>query len=242
MLTVYRGLSPIEEEKLIEFMNSYQRFQTTILDKCPNETSMLEPEEPSRDMPWRGTLSFPYERVLDVDSQLPLIVCSQTPSYLREGDTTFELTAEDLVTPTQEQTAQRPKNKGRKLVSSQNQCSLEESFNPPTQDEIDEGYVFGRDFSFVVDMNHVRPPTDGFTNQRVLNIENAKKIYKALRDKHIVDSSWITLRPMFFNDPNGSTSESKWFKGVGSKERFYQCLESMPGNSMGKKNNVFFMV
>ena len=73
-------------------------------------------------------------------------------------------------------------------MSSQNQCSLEESFNPPTQDEIDEGYVFGRDFSFVVDMNHVKPPTDGFTNQHVLNIENAIKIYKALRYKHIVDS------------------------------------------------------
>ena len=64
-------------------------------------------------------------------------------------------------------------------------------------------------------MNHVRPTTDGFTNQHVLNIENAKKMYKALRDKHIVDSSWITLRPMYFNDPNGSTSESNWSKGVG---------------------------
>ena len=80
-----------------------------------------------------------------------------------------------MITPTEEQSAQRSKGKKRKLVSSQNQCFLEESFNPPTQDEIDEGYVFGRDFSFVVDMNHVRPPTDGFTNQRVLNIENAKK-------------------------------------------------------------------
>ena len=46
MLTVYRGLSPIEEEKLIEFMDFYQRFQTTILDKGPNKISMFEPEEP----------------------------------------------------------------------------------------------------------------------------------------------------------------------------------------------------
>ena len=44
MLTMYRGLSPIEEEKLIEFIESYQRFHTTILDKGPNKTSMLEPE------------------------------------------------------------------------------------------------------------------------------------------------------------------------------------------------------
>ena len=40
---------------------------------------------------------------------------------------------------------------------------------------------------------------------------------------------------MFYNDPNGSTSESIWFKGVGSKDRFYQCLESMPENSMKEK-------
>ena len=57
-------------------------------------------------------------------------------------------------------------------------------------------------------MNHVRPPTDSFINQRVLNIESAKKIYKALRDKHIIDSSWITLRPMFYKDPNGGASEA----------------------------------
>ena len=84
-----------------------------------------------------------------------------------------------MVTPTQEQSGQRSEGKGRKLVSSQKQCSLEESFNPPSQDEIDEGYVFGRDFFFVVDMNHLRPPTNGFTEQRVLNIENAIKVYKA---------------------------------------------------------------
>jgi hypothetical protein len=94
------------------------------------------------------------------------------PSHLRKGDTRFELTTEDLVTPTQGPSAPS-KGKGRKLVSSQNQSSSEESFNLPSQDKIDEGYVFGRDFSFIVDMNHVRPPTDGFTNQRVLNIENA---------------------------------------------------------------------
>ena len=102
------------------------------------------------------------------------------------------MTAEDLVTPTEEPNAQRSKCKKKNLLSSQNQCYLEESFNLPGQNEIDEGYVYGRDFSFIIDMNSIRPPTNGFTNQRVLNIRNAKKIYKALRKKHIVDSSWIT--------------------------------------------------
>ena len=193
---------------------------------------MHEPEEPSKNTRWRGALSFPYERDVNVDSQLQLIVCSQTPSHLREEDTRFELTIEDLITPTQDPSAQHLKGKGRKLVSSQNQYSLEESFNPPSQDEIDEGNVYGRDFSFKVNMNRIRPPTDGFTNQRVLNIENAKKVYKALRDKHIVDSSWITLRPMFYKDPNGGSSEAIWFKGVGPKARFFQCLESMPRDSI----------
>ena len=91
------------------------------------------------------------------------------------------MTTEDLVTPTQEPSAQRSKSKERKLVSSQNHYSLEESFNPPSQHEIDEGYVHERDFSFIVDMNHERPPTDGFTNQRVFNIENAKKLQSLAR-------------------------------------------------------------
>ena len=40
MLEVYCGLSPLEEEKLIEYMEFYQQFQTTILDNVSNETSM----------------------------------------------------------------------------------------------------------------------------------------------------------------------------------------------------------
>ena len=89
-------------------------------------------------------------------------------------------------------------------------------------------------------MNHVRAPTDGFTNQRVLNVENAKKIYKALRDRHNVDSSLITLRPMFYSDPIGNLNDVKLFKGVGSKEFFFKCLESMPGDSMEEKRQCFF--
>ena len=43
--------------------------------------------------------------------------------------------------------------------------------------------------SFIVDMNHVKPLSDDFTNHRIFDIENGKNIYKALRDKYIVDSS-----------------------------------------------------
>jgi hypothetical protein len=45
---------------------------------------------------------------------------------------------------------------------------------------------------------------------------------------------------MFYKDPNGGTSEANWFKGVGSKDRFFQCLESMPGDSIEEKKQCFF--
>ena len=46
-----------------------------------------------------------------------------------------------------------------------------------------------------------------------------------------------TLRPKFYKDPNGGTNEATWFKGVGSNNRFFQCLESMPGDSI---EEIFF--
>ena len=93
---------------------------------------------------------------MDVDSQLELIVCSHIPSRLRQEYTRFELTAKDLITLTQRPSAQRSKCKKKKLVTSHNQCSLSDCFNPPSQNEIDEGYVYGRYYFFIVDMNHVR--------------------------------------------------------------------------------------
>lgn len=72
-----------------------------------NETHMQEPWEPSKYIRWRKTLSFPYERTVDVDSQLQLIVYIYIPStYFRDGDTIVEFTADDLVTPTQGPSAQ----------------------------------------------------------------------------------------------------------------------------------------
>ena len=88
---VYRDLSPLEEENLIEYMDSYQRFHTKVFDSLSSETYIQKPEEPSKYMRWHEILSFLYERVMDVDSQLELIVCSQTP-HLQKEDPKFELT------------------------------------------------------------------------------------------------------------------------------------------------------
>ena len=76
MLKVYCGLSPFGNEKLIKYTDFYQRFHTRVLNNFLGEIYMHEPEEPSKYMRWRGTLSFSYECVMDVDSQLELIVCS----------------------------------------------------------------------------------------------------------------------------------------------------------------------
>ena len=84
MLEVYRGLSLLEEEELIEYMDSYQRFQTKNLDNILNEAYMHEPEEPSKDMRWCGAILFPYEHDMNVNSQLELIVCSYAHSHIRE--------------------------------------------------------------------------------------------------------------------------------------------------------------
>ena len=84
---------------------------------------------------------------MDVDSQLELIVYSQTP-HLQKEDPKFELTTEYLIIPTQGPNAQRSKGKGEKLVTSQNQCSLDEYFNFLSQDEIEEGYLYERIFFY----------------------------------------------------------------------------------------------
>ena len=68
----------------------------------------------------------------------------------------------------------------------------------PSQVQIDDGYVFGRSFKFEVSIRMVRPPSFETTNQRILNQENAWKIYTKLLGGKISDSAWLTLRPNLF--------------------------------------------
>lgn len=53
-----------------------------------------------------------------------------------------------------------------------------------------EVVIIGNISHLFVNVKHVRALTNGFTNQSILNLENANKIYKALRKRHNVDSSW----------------------------------------------------
>ena len=43
ILEAYRGLSPLEEDKLIEYMDFYQQFKTIVFDNLSNEIYMEEP-------------------------------------------------------------------------------------------------------------------------------------------------------------------------------------------------------
>jgi hypothetical protein len=66
----------------------------------------------------------------------------------------------------------------------------------PTQAEIDSGYVFGKEFSFQVNITNVRPVSNILTNQRILNIANAEAVYKRLKEAQFNESHVMTLRPM----------------------------------------------
>ena len=48
-------------------------------------------------------------------------------------------------------------------------------------------FIFGKDFSFFVDFDKVRPPIDELTNKLVLNIENIEVVYKRLRKHPILE-------------------------------------------------------
>ena len=122
---------------------------------------------------------------------------------------------------------------------STNKLSRKELLDPPSQDEIDKGYIFGKDFSFMVDTDHVRTPTNGYTNQRVLNMKNAEKVYNALRSRQLVENHWITLRPMYYKDPSSNAEAEIYFTGKDSKDVFLQCLEVVLRNSIEEKEHKF---
>jgi hypothetical protein len=111
----------------------------------------------------------------------------------------------------------------------------------PSQEEIDVGFVFGRNFIFHVSMEKVRPPTLETTNQRILSEENARTVYSKLRSGEISSSTLLTLRPVSYTSPIDSeqneTREVAFKKRV-SKTTFLGTLNSMEGNNMEKKRDA----
>jgi hypothetical protein len=107
----------------------------------------------------------------------------------------------------------------------------------PTQVEIDSGYLFDKEFSFQVNITNVRPASNIFTNQRILNIANAEVVYKRLKEAQFNESHVMTLRPMeYFQLDNG---EKYVFKSGESQTDFLRCLNTIKGGSLEEKREKF---
>jgi hypothetical protein len=96
------------------------------------------------------------------------------------------------------QTDHTPQSKKSKVDKADRRCPQ------PSQEEIDAGFVFGRNFTFHVSMERVRPPTLETTNQRILSEENAGTVYSKLRSGEISGSTLLTLRPVSYTCPSDS--------------------------------------
>ena len=85
----------------------------------------------------------------------------------------------------------------------------------PTEAELEEGYVYGRDFRWSVPITQVRQPVGPLTNQRILNVQNAFDVYRLLSSATHEDVSCLTLRPIEYR-PSGGGSPVM-FGGVGGR-------------------------
>jgi hypothetical protein len=60
------------------------------------------------------------------------------------------------------------------------------SFDASVEGKLHEGYVFGQDYTFQVAVAKVEAPTDPYTNHRLLNEENAERIFGLIRSTNVV--------------------------------------------------------
>jgi hypothetical protein len=108
----------------------------------------------------------------------------------------------------------------------------------PTTDEVEMGFIFGKDFRFTVEIEKVRPPSDPFTNQRILNIQNAENVYQRMKSFQVLEMHMLTLRPMEYVAPgnvNGENAQPYVFK---SCEDFLKCIDEMPGSTFAQKRHA----
>ena len=141
------------------------------------------------------------------------------------------LANEDIVS----QIDQTPQSKKGKVDKADRRCPQ------PLHEEIDAGFVFGRNFTFHVSMEKVRPPTLETTNQRILSEENARTMYSKLRSGEINSSTLLTLRPISYTFPSDSKQNKTYevvFQKRVSKTTFLETLNSMEGNNMEEKRNA----
>ena len=88
----------------------------------------------------------------------------------------------------------------------------------PTEAKLEEGYVYGRDFRWLVPITQVRQPVGPLTNQRILNVQNAFDVYRLLSSAAHEDVSCLTLRPIEYRPPGEGSHMT--FGGAGGREAF----------------------
>ena len=74
----------------------------------------------------------------------------------------------------------------------------------PTEAELEEGYVYGRDVRWSVSITQVRWLVGRLTNQRILNVQNAQDVYRFLSLAAHEDVSCLTLHPIEYRSPGRS--------------------------------------
>ena len=88
----------------------------------------------------------------------------------------------------------------------------------PTEAELEEGYIYGRDFRWSVPITQVRQPVGPLTNQRILNVQNAFDVCRLLSSATHEDVSCLTLRPIEYRPPGEGSPVT--FGGVGGRHAF----------------------
>ena len=88
----------------------------------------------------------------------------------------------------------------------------------PTEAELEEGYIYGRDFRWLVPITQVRQPVGLLMNQRILIVQNALDVYRLLSSAAHEDVSCLTLCPIEYRPPSEGSPVT--FGGVGGRQAF----------------------
>jgi hypothetical protein len=106
-------------------------------------------------------------------------------------------------------------------------------FGTSVESKLHEGYVFGQDYTFQVALSKVEAPTDPYTNHRLLNEENAERIYGLIRGTNVVQAqiSPMILRPTKYVGPDAVQVD---FDAEGARESFL-TLHRVHIHDHGKK-------
>ena len=88
----------------------------------------------------------------------------------------------------------------------------------PTEAELEVGYIYERDFRWLVPITQVRQPVGPFTNQRILNVRNAFDVYRLLSSAVHEDISCLTLHPIEYRPPGEGSPVT--FGGASGREAF----------------------